>query len=68
MYKVSCVLTDEGRFASIIPVENIKWSVMLFPLFGPIVPREWTSDNVLESCNTFFVNSFSDEHAYRTIF
>ena len=68
MYKVSRVSMTEGRFASIISVENIQRSVALFPVFGPIAPRDWTSDNVLESCSTFYVDPFSDEHAYRTIF
>lgn len=68
MYKVSRVYQDGEPFASVIPVDNIQRSVMLFPEFGPSVPREWTSHNVLESCDTFYVNPFTDELAYRTIY
>lgn len=67
MYKVSREYRHGSRHASVIPVQNIKRSVMLFPKFGPVVDRSWTSDNVLEECETFYVNPFVDEHSYRTI-
>ncbi|KAJ7806482.1 hypothetical protein B0H14DRAFT_2381895, partial [Mycena olivaceomarginata] len=35
----------EERLASIIPVENIRRSVHLFPQFGPVVSRNWSSQN-----------------------
>ncbi|KAJ7661195.1 hypothetical protein B0H17DRAFT_897236, partial [Mycena rosella] len=43
MYKIS---QPNECFASIIPVGNIRRSVHLFPNFGPVVPRVWTSQNV----------------------
>ncbi|KAJ7859607.1 hypothetical protein B0H14DRAFT_2218912, partial [Mycena olivaceomarginata] len=43
MYKVS---RPAERIASIIPVENIRRSVHLFPQFGLSAPRDWTSQNV----------------------
>ncbi|KAJ7489503.1 hypothetical protein FB451DRAFT_1337209 [Mycena latifolia] len=64
MYKISQPIE---RVASIIPVANIRRSVHLFPQFGPVAPREWTSQNVLELCTKFYVSPWSDQHAYITI-
>jgi len=69
LYKVSPKKNTDGSFVcSIIPVANIRRSVHLFPRFGQFAPKEWTSTNVLDSCNTFFVNSFTDRHLYRILY
>ena len=67
LYKVSPQKEPDGtRVCSIIPLANIRHSVHLFPKFGPFAPQEWTSSsNVLDLCNTFFVNDFTDRHMYR---
>ena len=66
LYKVLPLKEDDGtRVCSIIPLANIWRSVHLFPKFGPFAPQEWTSSNVLDLCNTFFVNDFTDRHMYR---
>ncbi|KAG1874431.1 hypothetical protein F4604DRAFT_1880886 [Suillus subluteus] len=67
LYKISCLMRHGEHLASIIDVSDIRRSVHLFPNFGAVVPREWTSSTVLELCSSFFVNSFSDRHAYLTI-
>ncbi|KAG1719600.1 hypothetical protein EDB19DRAFT_1970800 [Suillus lakei] len=67
LYKISRLMRHGERLASIIDVSDIHRSVHLFPNFGAVVPREWTSSTVLELCPSFFVNSFSDRHAYLTI-
>ncbi|KAN0142113.1 hypothetical protein V8E53_000575 [Lactarius tabidus] len=64
MYKVSRLVHQGRRRAAIIPVERIMCSVHLLPRFGPAAPRAWKSFSVLESCNTFYVNPFSDRHNY----
>ncbi|KAK7676578.1 hypothetical protein QCA50_020454 [Cerrena zonata] len=68
MYRVTREYENGVQYSSIIPVEQIVRSVMLFPQFGPVVDREWTSDNVLDLCDSFYVNPFVDEHSYRIIF
>lgn len=65
LYKVKRSLRGQARLASIIPVEQLERSCHLLPEFGPVVPREWTTYNVLDSCPSFFVNSFSDRHMYK---
>ena len=57
-------MQDGGRVASITPVMNIAQSIHLSPLAGANIPREWTSDSVLEECRHFLVNSFSDRSTY----
>ena len=67
LYRIKHSLQNNLRRASVIPIDHIHRSIHLIPKFGPQVPPTWTSDNVLELCDTFYVNSFSDRHAYHTI-
>ena len=66
MYRVSRLIQDRRRSASVITAESIIRSVHLIPQFGPIVPQGWNSFTVLEHCNTFYVNPFADVHSYLT--
>ncbi|KAF8487819.1 hypothetical protein F5888DRAFT_1796512 [Russula emetica] len=68
LYKIKRSMKDGMRLASVIPVANIRRSAHLFPDFGPVAPRDWTSPTVLELCGTFFVNSTSDRYMYATFF
>ncbi|KAJ6600827.1 hypothetical protein B0H10DRAFT_2319986 [Mycena sp. CBHHK59/15] len=64
MYKISRAENRDGdHMASIIPIDNIRRSVHLFPKFGRVAPREWSSSNVLEKCSTFFVILRNDERS-----
>jgi len=67
LFKIKRVVRDGDRLASIIPLLSIRRSVYLFPMFGPVAPREWTSGNVLDRSSAFYVDSFSDRHAYHTV-
>ena len=64
LHRVSRLAPNGQRHASIIPVDYILRSVHLFPFFGPQAPRTWNTFNVLEVCNTFYVNPFSDRDNY----
>jgi hypothetical protein len=66
MYKISRAMQGNTgkRLASVIPVSDISSSVSLFPKPGAKIPREWTTDNVLELCKTFYVNPFSTHYSY----
>jgi hypothetical protein len=63
MYKVSRVTHNGWRQASIIPVELIRASVHLFPQFGQQT-RDWNMFTVLELCQLFYINSFSNRDVY----
>ncbi|KAF8268831.1 hypothetical protein EI94DRAFT_1682471 [Lactarius quietus] len=60
--------SDASWICSIIPVANIQRSIHLIPKFGPVVPTEWTSDSVLDCCDTFFVNDLSDRQIFHTLY
>ena len=69
LYKVKRRLDADGaRLASIVEVRNIRRSCHLLPVYGPVAPREWSSSTVLQHCDTFWLNSFSDIHMYMTSF
>jgi hypothetical protein len=67
MYRIKRLKVDGERVASVIPVEEIRRSVHLIPRFGKNLNPSWTSANVLEVCEEFYVNGFSDRHAYITM-
>ncbi|KAJ3561172.1 hypothetical protein NP233_g10357 [Leucocoprinus birnbaumii] len=71
LYRITRAFEDSGpekhRKASIIPIDYITQSIHLLPKFGPAVPLDWTSDSVLEDCETFYVNTFSDRFVYSTL-
>ena len=67
MYHVKRSIRDGERLVSILPIDRIRRSVSLFPRLGQTIDPTWTSDNILEVCSEFYVNSFSDRHAYITI-
>jgi|SRR5882757_3795922 len=68
MYAITRSLKDGKRLASVIPVSDIARTVVLFPKFGPLTPREWTCNNVLDECTTFYVNPFTDRHSYLSLY
>ncbi|KAI9451165.1 hypothetical protein BJY52DRAFT_1206005 [Lactarius psammicola] len=68
MFKIQPQTDLEGNWiCSIVPVGNIQRSVHLLPKFGPVVPAEWTSSNVLDCCDTFFVNNLTDWQIFHTL-
>jgi hypothetical protein len=67
MYKISQLIKYDKRVASIIPVSNITHSIHLMPRFGVIALQHWTSDNVLEECDTFFINCYIDRYSLVTL-
>ncbi|KZV74632.1 hypothetical protein PENSPDRAFT_572729 [Peniophora sp. CONT] len=67
LYCVERSAIEQDRLVSILPIDRIKRSVSLFPCFGKELNPTWTKDNVLEKCTKFFINPFSDRHAYITM-
>lgn len=58
MYKTSWSSRQHRRNASIIPVSQIARSCHLIPVFGSEVNERWTTHNVLEESNEFYVNHY----------
>ncbi|KAJ7303749.1 hypothetical protein DFH08DRAFT_721908, partial [Mycena albidolilacea] len=67
MYKIRRSHIHGDRMASIVPLVNIRRSIHLLPKFGAVAPADWKSSNVLEKCDTFFANPWSDRHMYTTL-
>lgn len=64
MYKVTRMIRNGQRVASIIRVDTILSSVHLFPQFGATVPQGWNTFTVLDHCSSFYVNPFADIDSY----
>ena len=68
LYKIKPLKdTDRSHIASVIPLKNIRHSAHLIPKFGSFAPQEWTSSTVLDLCDTFFINTFTDRHFFRVV-
>ncbi|KAI0749087.1 hypothetical protein C8Q74DRAFT_1212299 [Fomes fomentarius] len=68
LYRITRSTRNHARLASILPVEQLERSCHLYPDFGPIAPRHWTSATVLDDCPAFFVNSFLDRNTYKLLY
>ncbi|KAF8267150.1 hypothetical protein EI94DRAFT_1842165 [Lactarius quietus] len=65
-----CSLTDPDGSHGMIKLHlqidsEGNWLVHLLPSFGPVVPAEWTSSNVLDCCEMFYLSTFSDRQIFR---
>ena len=64
LWTVKRSMEDGHRMALVIPIGHITRSVHLFPNWNADNVAEWSSVNVLEKCTDFYLNPFSDRHAY----
>ena len=58
MYQVQCAYRAQEEKAAIIRLDRIQSGCHLIPKFGLEMDNSWTATNVLEKCNSFFVNTF----------
>ncbi|CDO72219.1 hypothetical protein BN946_scf184970.g71 [Trametes cinnabarina] len=69
LYKVTRPRGRQGeKPPSVVEISSIRRSCHLFPDFGPVVPRDWTSSTVLDRCEHFWTNPFTDLHMYMSMF
>ncbi|KAF7971986.1 hypothetical protein HWV62_19333 [Athelia sp. TMB] len=52
------------RYAEIVEVDRIVRNCHLIPKFGRVIDLNWTSDNVIELCKTFYMNHYIDYHFF----
>ena len=67
MYKVSRSFAADGaREGDIVAVSRIQRSVHLIPMFGEKERnnKDWTSANVLDKCDEFYLNDFKDRSTH----
>ncbi|KAM5545161.1 hypothetical protein V8D89_001272 [Ganoderma adspersum] len=67
LYRTSRSFVQQQTHASIIPVTSILCSCHLIPVWGEHVDYHWTSSTVLDVCDDFFLNTFSDHNMYSFI-
>ena len=67
LYRIKAVTQQNHRVASIVSLDNVRRSAHLFPDFKQAAPAEWNSLNVLDLCDTFYLNSFSDRYMYHLV-
>ncbi|KAI0725651.1 hypothetical protein C8Q72DRAFT_797171 [Fomitopsis betulina] len=67
MYKIK-TLQGPARLGSIIPLSLVQHSVHLFPKWGGPVPAQWTSENILDKCNTFYLNDCQSLHSFHNLY
>ena len=65
MYKIRKLEQIEGV---VVPLSNIRQGCMLFPDFTKGVQQGWNSKNILDKCNTFFINNWQSKYTYQTIY
>lgn len=68
MYRLTRTIRNGQRHAVVVPIDQLKSSVHLYPSFGPTVPRDWTPSNVLDKSHFFFANPFSNRRMYITLY
>ena len=62
--------TQERRQGAVVPLSSIRQSCMLTPVF-PKTDQEmllWTSDNVLDVAESFYINNWQSKYSYQTIY
>ena len=66
--KVSRELSSSLRESEIIEVSRIRQSIHLFPCFSGAWRSSWTTETVLERCDTYLLNSFQNRQSYLSVY
>ena len=69
MYHIKKPQPLQGRPPGcVIPISNIRESCMLFPSFPQgSSPLDWTTNNVLDRCDSFLINNWLSKRSYQSI-
>lgn len=58
VYSIMCLTCCQRHNVAIIPVTNVEQIVHLLPKFGHCMNVHWHMDDVLEKCDTFYINCY----------
>ena len=64
LYSLKRTIRNGERMAIVVPIGYLQRSIHLFPAFDTNHGEVWKASNVLEECENFYLNCFSDRHAY----
>lgn len=68
MYRVEPAKDAKGQAqGAIIPLSQIRQSCMLTPSKATW-DESWTTQNILDKCDSFFVNNLQSKYSYQTIY
>jgi hypothetical protein len=68
MYRIAPAKDSKGQpQGSIIPLTDIRQSCMLTPSRATW-DETWSRENILDRCDTFFVNNLQSKYSYQTIY
>ena len=68
LYKISRTPPSDVWGSEIVEVSRIHQSIHLYPCSGGTWCSSWTSDAVLERCDTYLVNPFQNRQSYLTVY
>ena len=72
LYKVSKEECSRGGtrrpLGAVVELTSIARAIHLIPHYGPAVHRCLNSNNSLDLCQTFWVNSFLDKETYQAVY
>ena len=70
MYPItySCTGPSREREYAIVELDSVVRPCQLFPNFGEMADRSWTSDNVLDICSQFYISNWKDQLTFQTIY
>lgn len=54
--------------SEVVSLSSIRQSIQLIPKFGSKANREWTSETVLDKCESFYINNWGSLRTYQIIY
>lgn len=67
MYQVHCAYWCGCKKAAVIWLDHIQSGYHLIPKFGTEIDSIWTSQNIWEKCNNFYVNTYLSPHFFQVL-
>ncbi|KZV79624.1 hypothetical protein EXIGLDRAFT_631645 [Exidia glandulosa HHB12029] len=64
LLRTSCSVRGGQNRSGVLRLDSIIRSCFLFPVFGAVRDKSWTSQNVLDKAKVFYLNEFSDDAMY----
>ena len=69
MYRVARKLSEDGSAKGmLIDISSVVRFIQLVPDFGTSVTSGLTPQNVMEICQYFYINPFSDKESYKAVY
>lgn len=68
MYTVTSTRQAALKTFEVIELSRVIRNCQLIPKFGDRADRAWTSQNVLDRCEKFFLNNYVDNHTFQIIY